>query len=50
VLSGGGFAWSFGVVTLVVLGIFLIGWRCAVEVARFAGEGLARWSASASRR
>ncbi len=50
VVTGGGFAWSFGVVTLVVLGVFLIGWRCAVEVIRFTGEGLARWSASASRR
>jgi hypothetical protein len=27
VLAGGGFAWSFGVVTLVVLGVFLMGWR-----------------------
>jgi hypothetical protein len=50
VLSGGGFAWSFGVVTLLVLGLFLLGWRCAIEAARFGGEGLARWSAQASRR
>ena len=50
VLAGGGFAWSFGLVTLIVLGLFLVGWRCAVEVARFLGEGLARWSASTSRR
>ena len=44
VATGGGFAWSFGVVTLVVLGLFLVGWRCAVEVLRFVGEGLARWA------
>ncbi|KRF24946.1 DUF3054 domain-containing protein [Phycicoccus sp. Soil803] len=44
VATGGGFAWSFGVVTLVVLGLFLVGWRCAVEVLRFAGTGLARWA------
>ncbi|WP_082590983.1 DUF3054 domain-containing protein [Phycicoccus sp. Soil748] len=44
VATGGGFAWSFGVVTLVVLGLFLVGWRCAREVGRFAVEGLARWS------
>ena len=50
VLTGGGFAWSFGVVTLLVLGLFLVGWRCAVAVLRFAGEGLARWSARASAR
>jgi hypothetical protein len=50
VVTGGGFAWSFGVVTLIVLGVFLVGWRCAVEAARFVGEGLARWSASAARR
>jgi hypothetical protein len=50
VLSGGGFAWSFGVVTLLVLGLFLVGWRCAVAVLRFGGEGLARWSARASSR
>jgi hypothetical protein len=29
VATGGGFAWSFGVVTLVVLGGFLVGWRGA---------------------
>jgi hypothetical protein len=44
VATGGGFAWSFGIVTLVVLGVFLVGWRCAVEVLRFAKEGLARWA------
>jgi len=49
VATGGGFAWSFGVVTLVVLGLFLIGWRCAVEVVRFALENLARWSESLAR-
>ncbi|GAB3450790.1 hypothetical protein GCM10027517_38910 [Phycicoccus ginsengisoli] len=50
VLTGGGFAWSFGLVTLLVLGLFLVGWRCAVEVLRFGGEGLARWSARAASR
>jgi len=50
VATGGGFAWSFGVVTLVVLGLFLIGWRCSVEVVRFAGEGLARWADRAASR
>lgn len=50
VLTGGGFAWSFGLVTLIVLGIFLVGWRCAVHIGRFVGEGLGRWSASMSRR
>ena len=35
VATGGGFAWSFGVVTLVVLGVFLVGWRCAAEIGRF---------------
>lgn len=44
VATGGGFAWSFGVVTLLVLGVFLVGWRCVREVSRFAAEGLARWS------
>lgn len=44
VATGGGFAWSFAVVTLVVLGVFVVGWRCAREVVRFAVEGLARWS------
>ena len=44
VATGGGFAWSFGVVTLVVLGLFVVGWRCVREVGRFATEGLARWS------
>jgi hypothetical protein len=50
VLTGGGFAWSFGLVTLLVLGIFLVGWRCAVEAVRFVADGLARSSASAVRR
>jgi hypothetical protein len=51
VVTGGGFAWSFALVTLLVLGTFLVGWRCAVEVLRFGGEGLARWAArSGSRR
>lgn len=44
VASGGGFAWSFGVVTLVVLGLFIVGWRCAREVGRFAVDGVARWN------
>ncbi|WP_406830894.1 DUF3054 domain-containing protein [Pedococcus sp. KACC 23699] len=44
VATGGGFAWSFAVVTLVVLGLFVVGWRCVREVGRFVGEGLARWS------
>jgi hypothetical protein len=35
VATGGGFAWSFGVVPLVVLGVFLVGWRCAAEIGRF---------------
>jgi hypothetical protein len=35
VATGGGFAWSFGVVTVVVLGVFLVGWRCAAEIGRF---------------
>ena len=50
VLTGGGFAWSFGVGTLLVLGLFLVGWRCAVEVLRFGGEGLVRWSERAAAR
>jgi Protein of unknown function (DUF3054) len=50
VATGGGFAWSFGLVTLVMLGLFLIGWRCAVEVVRFAMDSLARWSANLARR
>jgi hypothetical protein len=50
VLAGGGYAWTFGVVTLVVLGVFLIGWRCVVEIVRFTGEGLARWSDAVARR
>ena len=50
VASGGGFAWSFGLVTLVALGLFLVGWRCAAEVARFAVEGLQRWSERAAAR
>ena len=50
VATGGGFAWSFGLVALVVLGLFLIGWRCAAQVLRFAVEGLARWSEGQARR
>ncbi|SDO96629.1 Protein of unknown function [Pedococcus dokdonensis] len=50
VATGGGFAWSFGVVTLVLLGIFLVGWRCAVEVGRFGVEGLNRWAERAASR
>ena len=50
VATGGGFAWSFGVVTLLTLGLFLIGWRCAAEVVRFAVEGLARWADRAAAR
>lgn len=50
VASGGGFAWSFGLVTLLVLGLFLVGWRCAAEVLRFAVEGLGRWSDKAAAR
>ena len=49
-LTGGGFAWSFGVVTLVVLGVFLVGWRCCVEVGRFGVEGLSRWAERAASR
>ena len=49
VATGGGFAWSFGVVTLVVLGLFLVGWRCVREVGRFAVEGVARWSQARER-
>jgi hypothetical protein len=50
VATGGGFAWSFGVVTLVVLGLFLVGWRCAVAVLRFASDGLVRWGERAASR
>lgn len=50
VATGGGFAWSFGLVTLVVLGFFLVGWRCIGEVARFGAAGLMRWSQEAARR
>jgi hypothetical protein len=50
VVTGGGFAWSFGLVTLLTLGLFLIGWRCAAEVVRFAVEGLARWADRAAAR
>ena len=50
VATGGGFAWAFGLVTFVVLGLFLVGWRCAVEVVLFAVEGLARWSARTAQR
>lgn len=50
VATGGGFAWSFGVVTLLVLGLFLIGWRCAAEVLRFAAAGLGRWADRAAAR
>ena len=51
VTTGGGFAWSFGVVTLGTLGLFLIGWRCAAEVLRFGVKGLSRWAdRSAARR
>lgn len=50
VATGGGFAWSFGLVALVVLGLFLIGWRCAVEVVRFVVASLARWSEGVARR
>lgn len=44
VASGGGFAWTFGLVTLMALGLFLLGWRCAVEVFRFTVQGLAGWA------
>jgi hypothetical protein len=44
VLTGGGFAWSFGLVTLLVLGLFLVGWRCSVEVVRFAIDGFSHWA------
>ena len=50
VATGGGFARSFGVVTLLTLGLFLIGWRCAVEVFRFVQEGLNRWADRAAAR
>jgi hypothetical protein len=50
VVSGGGFAWSFGLVTVLALGLFLIGWRCAAEVTRFAVEGLGRWADRAASR
>lgn len=50
VATGGGFAWAFGLVALVVLGVFLVGWRCAVEVVRFGADGLTRWSESLARR
>lgn len=48
--TDGGFAWPFALVAVLVLGAFLVGWRCAVEVVRFAGAALARWSESAARR
>jgi hypothetical protein len=50
VATGGGFAWSFGVVTLLALGLLLGGWRCAAEVFRFAVEGLGRWADRAAPR
>jgi hypothetical protein len=50
VVTGGGFAWSFGLVTVAVLGFFLIGWRCAVEVVRFAVAGFTRWAERAASR
>jgi hypothetical protein len=34
VLTGGGFAWSFGLVTFVVLGVFLLGWRLLMRAVR----------------
>ncbi|WP_368732639.1 DUF3054 domain-containing protein [Microbacterium sp. ZXX196] len=34
VATGGGFAWSFLVVTLVVLGAFLVGWRAVWALVR----------------
>jgi hypothetical protein len=33
-----------------VLGLFLVGWRCAAEVFRFAVEGLGRWADRAASR
>ena len=50
VATGGGFAWTFGVVTLLTLGLFLVGWRCAGEVFRFVAEGLSRWADKAAAR
>lgn len=50
VAAGGGFAWTFGVVTLLTLGLFLVGWRCAGEVFRFVAEGLSRWADKAAAR
>ena len=50
VATGGGFAWSFGVVTLLTLGLFLVGWRCAAEIFRFGVEGLGRWADKAAAR
>jgi hypothetical protein len=50
VATGGGFAWSFGLVTLLSLGLFLVGWRCAAEVIRFGVEGLSRWADRAAAR
>jgi hypothetical protein len=50
VATGGGFAWSFGAVTLLALGLFLVGWRCAAEVFRFVAGGLSRWADSAAAR
>lgn len=49
VATGGGFAWAFGVVAVLVLGLFLVGWRCAVEVTRFAVDALRQWSERAAR-
>lgn len=42
VLAGGGAPPGFVLVTLLVLGIFLLGWRCAAAVGIFAGQGLKR--------
>jgi hypothetical protein len=50
VATGGGFAWSFGLVTLLSLGLFLVGWRCAVEVLRFGVGALGRWADRAAAR
>ncbi len=45
--SDQGTAVSFVVVAVLVLGLLMFGWRAAVEVARFATGGLARWSRDA---
>jgi hypothetical protein len=51
VVSGsGGAPWSFAVVATVVLGLFLVGWRCAAAVTAFGVAGLQRLAEDSARR